>query len=219
MLKRLSLTVLSVAFLVLAGCSMLGSTGGDSGALVYSGPTEQTVKMGEGIPGSNIRYVGYSDRGIEVLINDQRALKKQGDSLDWQGSPVPGAEVSMSQRILLANESRLQTLGAVEVTVRDPRPELALFPGQTPYTYKVAVTHTVRKGDAIPGTLITYEAKAEEGAQFGNLSGYPYRKLGDSVVWTGQLRTGVYLDATYRVVAYTDDFVTLGAIATLALTQ
>jgi hypothetical protein len=220
MLNFLRLVVLCVVLLVIAGCAVIGGTGGDSGSLVYTGPTEQSVEMGAGIPGSDIRYVGYSERGIEVLIDDQRAIKKVGDSLDWHGSPVAGTDVSMAQRILFANESRLQTVGTVKVTVRNPRPEVALFPGgQTPYTYKVAVTHTVRRGDAIPGTLITYKGKAEEGAEFEGLSGYPYRKMGDSVIWTGRLGNGVYLDSTYRVVAYTEDFVTLAAIATVALGQ
>ncbi|MGQ9491314.1 MAG: hypothetical protein ACUVR4_14195 [Anaerolineae bacterium] len=68
-------SLLAVLFLAACGSAMAGS-------LTYSGPIEQTVAIGETIPGSNIRYVGYGDDGAEVLINDQRALKKVGDSLD-----------------------------------------------------------------------------------------------------------------------------------------
>lgn len=200
--------------LVLAGCPATSS-----GVLTYNGPTEQTVQVGATIPGSNIRYVGYSEAGAEVLINDQRALKKVGDSLDWKGTPVPGVQVEMAQRILAANAQRLQTVGTVKVTVSDVRPELATFPDKPAFDYKVAVSYTVRKGEVIPGTLISYKGKTEEGAEFAGVSGYPYRKLGDSLTWTGRLRSNTYLDMTLRVIAYGDEFVTVGGLATIGLTQ
>lgn len=214
-MTRLALVILmGVSVLVLVGCPATGS-----GTLTYNGPTEQTVPMGETIPGSNIRYVGYSEAGAEVLINDQRALKKVGDSLDWKGTPVPGVQVEMAQRILAANAQRLQTVGTVKVTVSDVRPELAIFPDKPAFDYKVAVSYTVRRGEIVPGTLITYKGKADEGAEFAGVSGYPYRKLGDSLAWTGRLRGNTYLDMTLRVIAYGDEFVTLGGLATLGLTR
>lgn len=208
----IAITLLSV--IALAGCGSAGP-----GSLTYNGPTEQTVVMGETIPGSNIRYVGYSDAGAEILINDQRAVKKVGDSLDWKGAPVSGVDVVMAQRILAANTERLQTVGTVKVTVADVRPELATFPDVPAFDYKVAVSYTVRKGDTVPGTLISYKGKAENGAEFSGVSGYPYRKLGDSLTWSGRLRSNTYLDMTLRVIAYGDEFVTLGGLATLGLTQ
>lgn len=214
MAKLRLFTLMLLLVIVLAGCPATSS-----GTLTYSGPTEQTVPMGETIPGSNIRYVGYSDAGAEVFINDQRALKKVGDSLDWKGTPVSGVQVEMAQRILAANARRLQTVGTVKVTVSDVRPELAAFPDKPAFDYKVAVTYTVRKGEIVPGTLITYKGKTDEGAEFAGVSGYPYRKLGDSLAWTGRLRGNTYLDMTLRVAAYTDEFVTLGGVATLGLTQ
>lgn len=198
----------------LAGCPSAGS-----GTLIYNGPTEQTVALGETIPGSNIRYVSYSDAGAEVFINDLRAVKKVGDSLDWKGTPVPGVQVEMAQRILAANAQRLQTVGTVKVTVSDVQPELAPFPDVPAFDYKVAVSYTVRRGEIVPGTLISYKGKAEDGAEFAGVSGYPYRKMGDSLAWAGRLRGNTYLDMTLRVVAYTDEFVTLGGLATIGLTQ
>lgn len=208
-------TCLCLAALALAGCF----TSAPEDGLAFTGPIEHTLAPGETLPGANIRFVRYGPDGAEVLINDQAALKKQGDSLDWRGAPVPGVAVSMTQRIVLANEERLTTLGTATVTVRDVQPALALFPGRPAFTYKVAMTHIVKQGDTIPGTLLTYKGKTEEGAEFAGVTGYPYRKIGDSVVWTGQLRPNVYLDATFRVVAYTDDLVTVAALANLGLTQ
>ena len=214
MAKLRLFTFILLLVVILAGCPSAGS-----GTLTYSGPTEQAVRMGETIPGSNIRYVGYSDAGAEVLINDMRALKKVGDSLDWKGSPAPGVQVEMAQRILAANAQRLQAVGTVKVTVSDVRPELATFPDKPAFDYKVAITYTVRRGGTVPGTLISYKGKTDEGAEFAGVSGYPYRKMGDSLAWTGRLRGNTYLDMTLRVVAYTDEFVTLGGVATLGLTQ
>ncbi len=215
MTKPLSFVVIVlVVIALLAGCP-----GPGSGTLTYSGPTEQAVRMGEAIPGSNIRYVSYTDAGAEMLINDMRAIKKVGDSLDWKGSPVPGVQVEMAQRILAANAQRLQTVGTVKVTVSDVRPELAPFPDKLAFDYKVAITYTVRRGETVPGTLISYKGKAEDGAEFAGVSGYPYRKMGDSLTWTGRLRGNTYLDMTLRVIAYGDEFVTLGGLATIGLTQ
>ncbi len=208
-----------VAFALLAALVVAACSGTAINSLTYNGPTEQTVPPGGTIPGSNIRYVGYSDDGAQVLINDQPALKKVGDSLDWKGSPVPGVQVEMAQRILAANAQRLQTVGTVKVIVSEVRPELATFPDKPAFDYKVAVSYTVRKGETVPGTLISYKGRTEAGAEFAGVSGYPYRKLGDSLAWTGRLRSNVYLDMTLRVIAYGDEFVTLGGLATLGLTQ
>ena len=214
MTKSLSVAMTLLVIALLAGCR-----GAGSGTLVYNGPTEQTVAPGETIRGSNIRYVRYSDAGAEVLINDLPALKKVGDSLDWKGEPVPGVRVEMAQRILAVNAQRLQTVGTVKITVSDVQPGLATFPDRPAFDYKVAVTYTVRKGETVPGTWISYKGKAEAGAEFAGVTGYPYRKLGDSLAWVGRLRGNAYLDMTLRVIAYGDEFVTLGGLATIGLTQ
>jgi len=191
---------------------------GSADALKYKGATEETVAIGETLPGSNIRYVGFSEDGAELLIDDQRAVKKVGDSLDWQGKPAPGVEVAVTQRILLANETRLQTVGAIKLTVQDPFPAVAQFPDKPASSYKVAVTYTVKRGATIPGTLITYTGKTDSGAELKGVSGYPYRKIGDSIGWTGRLRANVYLDMTARVIAYTDDFIQVAGLATVGVT-
>lgn len=199
---------------VLAGCGRA-----NEGSLTYDGPTEQTIAMGETIPGSTIRYVGYSEDGAEVVVNDRNTVKKVGDSLDWRGTPVAGVDVTMTQRILAANAQRLQTVGAVKVTVSNVRAELATFPDAPAFDYKVAVSYTVRKGETVPGTLISFKGKTDNGAEFAGVSGDPYRKLGDSLSWAGRLRSNTYLDMTLRVIAYGDSFVTLGGLATLGLVQ
>ena len=206
------LLLVVIVALALSGCSGRGAE-----TLVYNGPTEQTVPMGQRVPGTDMQYVGYSDAGAEVIIADQRAVKKVGDSLDWKGTPGAGVEVVLAQRILAANLERLQTVGTVKISVQDVAPVAAQYPDKPALSYSVAVGYTVRKGSAIPGTLIKYAGKTEDGAQFEGVSGYPYRKMGDSVSWMGRLRSNVYLDTTLRVIAYGDDFVTLGGLANIGL--
>ena len=211
-----SFVVVCIVLLTLTGC-LPGARGEPT--LEYNGPTEQTVPMGQLVPGADIRYVAYSDRGAEVTIGGQKALKKAGDSLDWKGTPVAGVDVVLAQRILLINEQRLQTVGTVKVTVHDVAPAAAQFPDKPLYSYKVAVTYNVKRGAMIPGTFVAYQGKAVEGAQLAGVSGYPYRKLGDSIAWTGRLRGNTYLDMTVRVIAYADDFVQVAGLATIGLSE
>ena len=214
MFRRLVLMALAV---LLGGCSFIPGMGGGNGRLVYDGAVEHSVAVGETIPGTNIRYVSWTEQGAQVMINDQLALKKPGDSLDWKGTVAPGVDVSMPQRIVLADASRIQTVGTVRVTVAGANPVAQPFPGGGRYEYKVGSGHTVRKGETIPGTTLTFVGNSDEGAQLGGIDGYPYRKVGDSVVWQGRLTANVYIDATYRIVAYTDDILTLAGLATIAV--
>jgi hypothetical protein len=214
MLRSLFLVI--VVVIVLAGCSFIPGAGGESGGvLAYDGATENGIAPGETMPGTNIKFVANTAEGAEVLINDQRAIKKIGDSLDWQGTVGPGVAVSMPQRIALITDNRLQTVGTVHVTIKGVNPVSGSVPAAGQYTYKVASGYTVRKGERVPGTTLVYQGKTDEGAQFGGTSDYPYRRVGDSVTWQGQLTSGVYLDTTLRVVAYTDEMVTLAGLATI----
>jgi hypothetical protein len=218
MLRTSALMVLLALALLLSACSFIpGVSGGSSGTLSFDGATENGLRPGETITGTNIRFIGDTGDGAEVMINDQRAIKKVGDSLDWKGTVAPGVEVSMPQRIVLVSKDRLQTVGTVRVTISGVNPQ----PGQAPaggrYVYKVGSGSTVRKGDRVPGTTLVYRGKTDEGAQFEGTGDYPYRRIGDSVTWQGQVAPGVYLDTTLRVGAYTDDIVTLAGLATITV--
>jgi len=202
--------------LVVASCSFIPGRG-DGSVLKFDGATEQTIGMGETIPGSNIRFVGYSDLGAEVMIDDQKAIKKQGDSLDWEATLAPGVDVSMPLRIILADEARLKTVGTVHVTISNANPQPATVPPGAAYSYKVAMGHAVRKGDRIPGTTITFRGKSDEGAQLEGVDGYPYRRIGDSVTWAGRLNNHAFMETTMRVAAYTEDLLTLAGLAEITV--
>jgi len=98
-------------------------------------------------------------------------------------------------------------------------PAAAQYPDAPTFEYKVAVTYNVKRGALIPGTTISFAGKSDSGAELKGVSGYAFRRLGDSIGWQGQLRANTYLDMTLRVIAYTNDFLQLGGLATIGLTE
>ena len=104
-----------------------------------------------------------------------------------------------------------------DVTISGANPQRATVPPGATYTYKVAMGHTVRKGDRIPGTTIRFRGKSDEGAQFDGVDGYPYRRIGDSVTWAGRLNSHAYMETTMRVAGYTEEFLTLAGLAEISV--
>jgi len=185
--------------------------------LLYIAPFETGIEKGSDLPGTGIRYVGLSDKRAEILIDDQAAFKQKGDSLDWKGNPMENVNLDISLRVLLVTEETVYVGGTAKTTVSDPRPEAASI-SEVPVKYSNApVTYRVEKGDSIPGTLVKYVGKAEEGIELRGVAGYPYRKLGDSIVWEGKLREKVFLQLNVRVLFIADDFIRVAGTATLLL--
>ena len=186
--------------------------------LLYIAPFETGIKKGSDLPGTGIRYVGLSDKGAEILIDDQTAFKQKGDSLGWKGNPVGNVDLNLSLRVLWVTEETVYVGGTAKTTVRDPKPETASIPEVTVKYSNAPVTYRVEKGDSIPGTLVKYVGKAEEGIELSGVEGYPHRKLGDSIVWKGKLREGVFLQLNVRVLFIAEDFIRVAGTATLSLT-
>lgn len=166
--------------------------------MAYSGPTEIRVEQGSFLPGTDIQYVGENSDGAQILIGGQRATKRIGDSLRWEGEMVPGVTVDLSLRIVFITQDTLQTAGTVHVNVEGAQPAVEAADTSAAVHYVLPVVYRVEKGAAIPGTTITYEGQAAEGARLGNIEGYPYRRVGDSILWEGQLLPGLWLDLVAR---------------------
>jgi hypothetical protein len=210
---------LSIVFLA-SGCTLVQVVlpgDGPPGQLEYAGPTDLTIPRGELLPGTNIQYVGPASDGARVLIGGQEAIKKVGDSLDWQGTIAPNASVVLYQRVLHMNDERLLTGGTVTLKVDGATPAAGPYPDKPLQSFRVPVVYNVRRGAMIPGTTIGYAGAEDEGAELSGVSGYPYRKFGDSISWRGQLRSNVFLDITLRVVAYEENSLQVTGLATVAL--
>jgi hypothetical protein len=172
--------------------------------LPYAGPIEVSVDRDQYLPGTDIQYLGETEKGAEVSIAGQRAVKKMGDSLDWRGDMVPGVAVDQTMRVALITTEALHSIGTVRVIVTNPTVEPGPVNQSAPVHYKLPVGYHVETGRTIPGTPISYVAKTEAGAELANIEGYPYRKIGDSITWQGKLREGLWLELDLRAVLITD---------------
>jgi len=187
------------------------------GALVYAGPSEQSIPAGDFLPGTEIQYVRMTEEGAELLIEGQRAVKKKGDSLDWDGHPLPGVTLTLRQRIVWFTEEKLHVAGAARLTIREPQPTPISFPEDLPVIYKLPVSYNVKRGERIPGTTIGYVGSTEKGAELDGIEGYPYRRIADSILWEGKLLEGAFLKLTIRVAFFNDEQLQVVGLATIGL--
>jgi hypothetical protein len=173
------------------------------------------IPRGEALPGTDIQYLGKSDKGAQVSIGGQHALKKAGDSLNWKGTLVDGVAADLNLRVVLITEDKLHVAGTAEIIITDPSPQPGPPNELAPIHYKLPVAHRVKKGTAIPGTAFIYAGKTDRGALLGNIEGYPYREVGDSIVWQAQLRDGVWLELNLRTALFTDRTLNVAGTADL----
>lgn len=212
--KWFLLAALALTLLVLLVTCRPGN-GSETRSLAYTSPVEIGIPRGELLPGTDIRYVGKSDEGARVSIGGQPALKKAGDSLNWKGTLVDGVAADLNLRVVLITEDKLHVAGTADIVVADPSPQPGPPNELAPIHYKLPVAHRVKKGTAIPGTPFIYAGKTDRGAQLGNIEGYPYREIGDSIVWQAQLRDGVWLELNLRTALFTDRTLNVAGTADL----
>jgi hypothetical protein len=206
--------VLSVSLLVTtAGC--LRRTKENPSELAYSLPTTITIPKDGQLPGTDIRYQGADDDGAHVLVAGQNALKRRGDSLDWSGKFREGVDADLDLRVLWYTEDKLHLVGTAKIAIQDTNPRPASIVTTSPIKYSGPVAYGLAKGAVIPGSTLTYEGSSDDGAELGGVSGYPYRKEGDSIVWEGELRPGVYSELSLRVVQYDENSMRVVGIVTL----
>ena len=208
--------LLGIVLMLLAFASCLPQKTQTEGELVYRGPIELAVEPGQKVTGTDILYVGLSDEMAEFIIADMQALKKVGDSLDWEGEPVAGARLQLNLRILLLGQEAVRTGGTISLEILDPVVEAATIP-TTGIKFAVPVTYGLKQGEAIPGTSITYRGRDESRGAELDMEGYPYRRVGDSIVWEGKLRDDVGLQLDLRVLFFSEDTLRVGGLATLWL--
>lgn len=175
---------------------------------------------GQRVPGTQMYYVNKQDEIYNVTIDGLPAAKQAGDSFSWRGIIGPGVIGRYDLRISATPGSEeMLASGPVEITVLNPVPvELA---GGGPPTAgwlqfgNIPVEYLVPKGGAIPGTSLTFEGQTDQGAQLSGTSSYPYRALGDSLIWTGRLRGNAIVRYDLRVSALTDPSMTVSGTAAL----
>ncbi len=188
-----------------------------------------TMKMepGDTIPGTGLHYSGRENGAYKVTIDGREATKRIGDSFIWSGVMAPGVYANYNLRLTTAVFGVLPVAGPVEIIVFNPEPiEMPLtadVTAVTPHFDNIVVNYQIPAGRQIPGTTLIYEGVFTQGqgqqasqlAQLSGLSGYPYLALGDSLVWTGQLRDNVAVRYSLRTTAISEESLSLAGTAEL----
>ncbi len=201
---------------LLGGC--LTRVGATPDRLSYNLPATFTVDRGSVLLDTGIVYESSGDDGIHLLIDGQRALKRRGDSIQWQGSPVPGTEVDLDLRIVWYTDEQMHLVGRALIEVVDVNPIAGVMDAAPELSFTGPVAYGIPQGGHLPGTTLTYIGETDQGAELGGLyNEYPYRQIGDSIVWEGQLRDGVYLRVELRTVQFGSGALRVAGIATLWL--
>ncbi len=221
--------------LVMAGCSsipipipFIGSTPvptSPANVLVYDMPTSLTIRNGAVLPGTTIGYGGKTQTGAaKVLIAGLVAAKQVGDTLDWQGTPVPNTNVKISTRVFSFDDQSIGLVGTAHIEISGAviQPGIASTTSGGTATpsgleFSGPATYSVAKGSMIPGTNITYLGATNDGAQFGGIEGYPYRKELDSLQYLGRLNSKVTLKLDLRVLNISGASALVGGTADLKI--
>ncbi len=193
--------VLGLILLSLVGCEPEDWTN----RLPYAGPVEIGLKPGEFLPGTEIQYLRRTEDGAQVSIEGKEALKKVGDSVEWEGNVVNGVNLDQTYRVAFFSGDTLHLAGTVRLIVTNPRVTEEEPNTEAPVHFTFPVGYHVEKGANIPGTTITYLGETEQGAHLGNVEAFEYRKLGDSIVWEGKLRAGTWLELNVRTALIDED--------------
>jgi len=171
-----------------------------------------SLQPGDTVPGTRLTYVGRSGDAYEVSIDGQMALKRIGDSFFWSGMLAPGVYGNYNLRLSTSLFGGLPVGGPVELIIFFPQPfELESSDNLDSYLHysNVVMEYKVPVGSAVPGTMLVFEGIETQGignqarklARFGGMRGYPNIAVGDSLVWTGQLRENVVVQYNLRVLS------------------
>jgi len=198
--------ILLLSLLAGSAC-LLGSS--RPGPLVYEGPYRADLAVGEGLPGTDVRYLGVGPQGARVRIKGQEVIRLAGDSLEGEAQPHPTLAVRYRLRIYSYDEGALHAIGTARVEIQEAQPRMGPLPEKAAVRFTAPVTYRVPRDGVIPGTSIVYRGKEDDRARLEGLPGYPYRKIGDSILWAGQVHPMVHLNATFRVLLIEDSWLTV----------
>lgn len=211
--------------LSLTGCdvvqSLLGQTAPSSNSvtmLIYDAPISLTIKTGTLLPGTTIAYNGKTASGAaRVLLVGLEAPKKTGDTLDWQGSPVPNVQIKLTTRVLTFDDQSLTVAGTAHIELSNITIQPSGTQGQVLIEFSAPVSYTLAKSQTIPGSNVSYLGMTAEGAQFGGVQGYAFRKQLDSLEYNGRVLPKVLLRLDLRVISFSNEGAVLGGTANIKL--
>ncbi len=190
------------------------------GAIVYNGPTERSIGIGDRLPGTDIVLTSVSAAGAEFQIAGMRSVRAIGDSLDFDG-PWPsasGLDYNLRMRIYYVGDNYVRAAGVHRFVVHNIQPvESNITLGGN--TIKFPFTVSVNNGGTIAGTTLGYVGQDDRGGQITGIPAgdYPYRKIGDSIQWKGQIRGDIPAEYNIRMLYYDANGARVGGVVTLVI--
>jgi len=191
-----------------------------AGAISFSGPTEQTLNIGDYLAGTDIQLTAITESGAEFQIAGMRSVRAAGDSLDFDGQWPGSSGISYNARfrIYYIGSSNIRAAGVHRYVISDIQPvqaDVALSGN----TLKFPFTANVSSGGQIPGMTYGYSGQDDRGATISGLpaNDYPFRKIGDSISWKGTVRADIPVEYNIRMLYYDASRAQVGGIVTIAL--
>lgn len=190
------------------------------GAIVYNGPTERRLNIGDRLPGTDIVLTNVSETGAEFQIAGMHSVRAIGDSLDFDGAwpNGNGLDYNLRMRIYYIGNNYVRTAGVHRMVVHNVQPTRAnvTLSGNT---IKFPFTVSVNNGGAIAGTTLGYTGMEDRGGQITGLpeGDYPYFKIGDSIQWEGYIRADIPAEYNIRMLYYDASGARVGGVVTLAI--
>lgn len=190
------------------------------GGIAFNGPTERQLKPGERVPGTDIMLTAVQDGKAEFQIAGLHSERNVGDSLDFDGAwpGLNGTTYTLRLRIYYVSNGYVRVAGVQRLVINNiqPTPTTSAPSG---FTLKFPFTTSVATGGTLTGTTFGYAGSDDRGGKLTGLpqSEYPYRKTGDSIEWTGQIRADITAAYSLRMLLYSTDRAQIGGVVTLAL--
>jgi hypothetical protein len=190
------------------------------GALAYNGPLDREVQIGERVPGTDIVLTAIHDGNADFQMAGLHSVRTLGDSLDFDGAwpGLSGTTYTLRLRIYRVGSADVRAAGVHRLVVSNLQPTMGNS-SLTGFTMKFPFAAGLAAGATIPGATYGYVGMNERGGQISGLpqSDYPYRKVGDSITWTGHLRPDIGATYNLRMLLYSNERAQVGGIVTLAL--
>ena len=193
---------------------------GTPGAIVYNGPTERRIAVGETIPGTQISLIGLDGELAEFQIDGLRSVRAVGDSLDFDG-PWPGIDgvsYNLRLRIYRVGGDSVRAAGVHQLVIHGIAP-VETSVNLEGHIMKFPFTDGLDSGQTIAGTTLGFAAGDEKGARIIGVpeGDYPYRKVGDSLRWQGLERPDIAVDYRIRMLYYGESDARVGGTVSVAL--
>ncbi len=190
------------------------------GGIVYRGPVQHKINAGDKIPGTDITLLQTTEGGAEFDISGMRSVRVVGDSVDYDGEwpSLPGSTYNSRMRIYRVSDGSVRVAGVHQLAIPGINPVMT---GERIRGDKLTFPFVtqVSTGSTIPGTTYGYGGSHDRGAIITGISegDYPYRKMGDSIHWRGNLRPDVPVEYNIRTIHFDDKAIQVGGVVSVQL--